>query len=292
MIEQLALNGVISAGIYCLVGISFALIYRTAQFFHFAHGIVFTSGAYLSLFFSVIVRLPLIPSTVLAVLLSAFLGCLIEGCVYHPLRRKGSSATTLLLASLGVYIVLQNVISLGYGDEARSIVSGRVQEGYLVGGARITGIQIVIISVAGLLVLMLQVLLNKTKAGTAMRAVANDPELSRILGIDNERVIVSAFALGSAIAGFAGVLVGLDVGMTPTMGMNALLMGVVSVVIGGRDWVFGVMLGALLMGLMQHVGVWKLNAQWQDAIVFVVLLIFLVFRPHGFVGRPLRKETV
>jgi len=220
------------------------------------------------------------------------LGCLIDSFIYRPLRHKGSSPLVLLLASLGIYIVLQNVISMVFGDDAKTIRFGIVKEGINILGARITPVQITIIAVSLFLLLCCFFFLKYTKMGQAMRAVANNPELARISGIESDRVILSTFALGSALAGIAGILVALDVDMTPTMGMNALMMGVVAVIIGGVGSMPGIALGALLLGMAQHLGVWKISSQWQDAIAFVVLLMFLLFRPQGFLGKKIKKATI
>ena len=165
--------------------------------------------------------------------LCAALGILIEISVYRPLRHKGSSSLILLLASLGIYIVLQNIISMIFGDDIKTIRSGIVKEGINILGARITPVQITIIVVSLLLLVSCFLFLKYTKIGRAMRAVANDSELARVAGIESDKVILLTFALGSALAGIAGILVALDVDITPTMGMNALMMGVVAVIIGG-----------------------------------------------------------
>jgi branched-subunit amino acid ABC-type transport system permease component len=159
-------------------------------------------------------------------------------------------------------------------------------------GARITPIQIVIIATSVMLVFLVAFWLKKSKIGKAMRAVANDPELASISGINSNKVILWTFAIGSALAGVAGILVALDVDMTPTMGMNALMMGVVAVIIGGVGSIPGVALGALLLGLAQHLGVWKISSQWQDAIAFIILFGFLLVRPQGFLGRKVKKVEV
>ena len=198
----------------------------------------------------------------------------------------------LLLASLGMYIVLQNTISMVFGDDTKSIRSGIVREGLPVFGARITPIQVVIICTSIVLVLLTALWLKKSRMGKAMRAVANDAELAQISGIDSDRVVLWTFGVGSALAGVAGILVALDVDMTPTMGMNALMMGVVAVIIGGVGSIPGVAMGALLLGLAQHLGVWKISSQWQDAIAFIILFVFLLFRPQGFLGRKVKKAEV
>jgi len=289
---QIIANGIIAGAIYTLVALGFGLAYSTTRFFHFAHGIVFTAGAYFTFLFKVWLGLPLFFSIALAIALSTFLGCLMESSIYRPLRHKGASSLILLLASLGIYIVLQNVISAVFGDDAKTIRSGIVKEGLNLFGARITPIQILIICVSAVLVVVVALLLKKTKIGKAMRAVANDPELASVSGINSDRVILWTFAVGSALAGVAGILVALDVDMTPTIGMNALMMGVVAVIIGGVGSIPGVALGAILLGMAQHLGVWYISSKWQDAIAFVILAVFLLFRPEGFLGKKVKKATV
>jgi len=292
MLSQFLLNGVISASSIMLVGISFGIIYRIAGFFHFAHGAVFTGGAYFTFLFSKLLNLPFYISIFLALVFSTLLGCLMELAVYHHLRRKGTSSLVFLLASLGFYVVLQNIISLIFGDDTKTIRSGMVEEGINILGARITPIQITIIAVSLLLFVSCFFFLKYTKMGQAMRAIANDSELASISGIETDQVILFTFALGSALAGIAGILVALDVDMTPTMGMNALLMGVVAVIIGGVGSIPGIALGALFLGMAQQFGVWKISSQWQDAIAFVILLIFLLFRPQGFLGKKVKTATL
>jgi len=143
-----------------------------------------------------------------------------------------------------------------------------------------------------LLIISSALWLRYTIIGKAMRAVANDKVLARVSGIDSERVILYTFAMGSALAGIAGILVAFDVDMSPTMGMKALMMGVVTVIVGGVGSVPGIAAGALLLGIAQHLGVWKIGTQWQDAIAFGILLVFLVFRPQGFLGKKVKKVTL
>jgi branched-chain amino acid transport system permease protein len=292
MINQFILNGIIAGSVYTLVAVGFAVIYRTVRFFHFAHGVVFTAGAYFTYLFKAWLGWPVIIAVPMAIGLCAGLGVLIEVSVYRPLRHKDASALILLLASLGVYIVLQNIISMFFGDDTKTIRSGIVKEGINLLGARITPVQITIIIVSLLLVISCFLFLKYTKTGRSMRAVANNLELAQMTGINSDRMIIWAVALGSVLAGIAGILVALDVDMTPTMGMNALLMGVAAVIIGGVDSLPGVALGALLLGMAQNLGVWKISSQWQDAIAFFILLMFLLFRPQGFLGKRVKKVSV
>ncbi len=292
MINQLILNGIIAGSVYTLVAVGFAVIYRTVRFFHFAHGVVFTAGAYFTYLFKALLGWPIIVAIPTSIGLCAMLGVIIETSVYRPLRHKSSSSLIQLLASLGIYIVLQNILSMVFGDDTKTIRSSIVKEGINILGARITPVQITIIIVSLLLVATCFLFLKYTKVGQAMRAAANDPELANMSGIETDRVILYTFAIGSALAGIAGILVALDVDMTPTMGMNALMMGVVALIIGGVGSIPGIALGALLLGMAQHLGVWKIGSQWQDAIAFVVLLIFLLFRPQGFLGKKIKKVSI
>ncbi len=289
---QFLLNGLIAGSVYGLIALSFVLIYAPTRFFHFAHGAVFAWGAYLGYLLNVHLQLPSWLAIPLAILGSAGLGAGLEWGIYRPLRRRGSTGLVLLLASLGLYVVLQNLISLFFGDDIKSLRSGIVAEGVAVLGARITPVQIGTIVITLLCFALTSAMLKFTRFGKALRAVASDPELALIRGIDTDRVVLCAFALGSGLAGLSAILVALDIDMTPTMGLNALMMGVVAMIIGGVGSVPGVLLGGLLLGLAQHLGVWKIGSQWQDAIAFLILLLFLVIRPYGMMGRRLKKVEV
>lgn len=291
MIQHIS-NIILMTSIFMLMGMGFALIFLVARFFHFAHAVIFTSGAYFTFLFLEVVEIPLWFSFVLGVILSAVLCCAVEITIYLPLKKKGSNQLVLLLASLGVYIVLQNIISIVFGDVTKSIRKVVAQEGINVFGARITPIQIATICVSSGLVISLSIFLKKTKIGSVMRAVANDPELSSISGINPNHIILGAFAIGSALAGLAGILVALDVDMTPTMGMNALMMGIVAMIIGGVNSISGIALGALLLAMAQYLGAWYIGSQWQNAIAFVILVLFLLFKPEGFFGKKNKTSTV
>lgn len=292
MIQQILLNAMLAASVFVLVAVGFSVIYRTVRFFHFAHAAVYTSGAYFVYLFHKLLAFPIVLAVPVAVILAVLLGCILEFMVYKPLRKKNVSPMVMLLASLGLYIVLQNLISLAFGDDTKSIRSGVVREGLLIFGARITPIQILIIASGIVLIMVVAGWLKKSRTGKSMRAVANDSMLAQVSGIDSDSVILCTFAVGSALAGAAGILVALDVDMTPTMGMNALMMGVAAVIIGGVDSIPGAALGALLLGLAQHLGVWKISSQWQDVIAFFILFIFLLVKPEGFLGKKIVKSTV
>ncbi|MCK4343172.1 MAG: branched-chain amino acid ABC transporter permease, partial [Phycisphaerae bacterium] len=236
--------------------------------------------------------LPLLPALALGVALAVVAGCSMELLIYQPLKRRKASAVILLVASLGIYIALQNVVSIVFGDDIKTLGTGLTGESVSIFGALLTSIQLVTVIISFVLLVVLGVTLRSTKIGMVLRAVSNDPELAGVLGAHSDRVTLIAFAIGSGLAGLAGVLVALDVHMTPTMGMNMLMLAIVAVIVGGRGSLPGVTLGALLLAAAQQFGIWKLPSQWQDAIAFFVLVIFLILRPQGVFGQPLKKVTV
>ena len=288
---QLLINTLVSSSKFIYLAISFSLIYSTTRFFHFAHAVVFTSGAYFAFLFYKLLGFSIYISIPIAIFFAIVLGCSIENFIYKPLRKKGTSSIVMLLASLGIYIFLQNLISMLFGDDTKSIRSGVVKEGINIFGARITPIQIVIIITAIVVTILIIQFYKKTQLGRSMQAVASDRELSEYTGINTNRVILWSFAIGSGLAALAGILVALDVDMTPTMGMNALLMGVVVMIVGGNN-IKGMVCAALLLGFAQNFGVWYISSQWKDAIAFIILVLFLLFKPEGFFGRKIRKQTV
>jgi branched-chain amino acid transport system permease protein len=292
MLEQLLFNGIIAGSIYSLVALGFALIYQTTRFFHFAHGAVYTFGAYFAYLFFVQLGFDRWLAFPLACAATMLLGVALEVGVYRPMRNRKATDLTLLIASLGLYIVLQNIISMVWGDDTKTMRTGEVVEGHAVLGARITDIQIAIIVTTVVLITLIAVISAKTKFGRALRALANDPELARLSGINSDRYIMYAFAIGSFLAAVAAIMISFDTDMTPTMGFNALVMGVIAVIVGGIGSLPGAALGGLLIGLAQNLGVWQLPSKWQDTIAFVILILFLLFRPYGILGKKPQKAHI
>lgn len=292
MINQLLLNGIIAGSIYSLIALGFSIIYQTTRFFHFAHGAVYTFGAYFAYFFFTQLGLDRIFAFPLACIATMLVGILCEVAVYKPMRRHKATDLTLLIASLGLYIVLQNIISMIWGDDTKTMRTGEVVEGHAFFGARITDIQIAIIVVSLVLIALVAQVMTRTKFGKMLRALANDPELARLSGINSDRYILYAFAIGSFLAAIASIMISFDTDMTPTMGFNALVKGVIAVIIGGMGSLPGAALGGLFLGLAENLGVYWLPSKWQDTIAFVILILFLLFRPYGILGKKPQKSHV
>jgi len=292
MLQQLLLNGVIAGSIYALIAIGFTVIYRTVKFFHFAHGVVYTAGAYFAYTLIISLHLNFVFSFFLSIGLAAILGIGIDRFVYYPLRRRNASNLIFLLASFGVVIFLQNLIQLIYGAQILTIRTGPIKEGHHFLGAVITDIQILILVVSVILMILLWLFIQRTKLGKAMRAVSDDPVAANVVGINPERIIRGSFAIGSALAGAAGILISFETNIEPTMGFSALLKGIIASIIGGIGSIPGAVLGGFFLGLAENLGIWKISAGWKDCIAFVILIVFLLLRPRGFLGTKTGKETI
>lgn len=292
VLEQMLVNGIVAGVSYAVIGLGFSLVLESARFFHFGHGACYAWGAYFVYLFMVLLRWSPLVSIPLALACSALLGAGMMAAIYLPLRSRSGSSTAMLIASIGLYVVLLNLLSLAFGENLHSLRRGDVQEGLRLGTARITTIQLVIVAIGSMTIASVWCLLRFTRLGLQYRAFANDEFLAQTVGVRSVEVVPAAFVLGSLLAGGAGILFAFDTGVVPTMGFQALLVSFVVVIIGGRGSIPGVLLGGLLVGLARHLGVWKLPAQWQDAVVFALLILFLLLRPQGFLGRPLRKAAI
>ena len=284
MIQQLIATGVIAGSIYALVALGFTVIYRTVKFFHFAHGVVYAAGAYFAYTFVISLGINPILSFFLAAILTGLVGIIIDRSVYKPLRKRKAPNLVFLIASFGVFIFIQNLLQLIYGAQILTIRTGPVKEGHHFLGAVITDTQILILAASATLCLSLWLFVKKTKLGKAMRAVADDRIAASVVGINPERIILAAFAIGSALAGAAGILISLETNIEPTMGMNAILKGIIASIIGGIGSIPGAMFGGLFLGIAENLGIWKISAGWKDCIAFVILIAFLLFRPGGIMG--------
>lgn len=291
MIIQLLANGLISGCAYALVALGFALIYNTTRTFHFAHGAVYTLSAYLFYSFYSLLGWPLLLSAILTLGLIAFIGILIDEIIYTPLVKQGTSLFIQLLSSLGLYIVIINFIAMIFQSDTK-ILDPNVQPTYSIGFLILTRIQIItVFTFVGLFAALL-VILKKTYLGKGIRAMRDNPTLVSAMGINPQNIRRIVFALGSCLAAISAMLIALDVGIDPHIGMVAFLNSAVAVIIGGVGLFEGAALGALFLGLLQSFAIWKISARWQELITFMLLILFLLFRSEGILGKRRRTEEV
>jgi branched-chain amino acid transport system permease protein len=291
LFAQLTVNGLVGGSLLALLAISFGIILGTTRTFHFAHGIVYTAAAYAAYGFAEGLRLPLWLAAVLAVVAAVVLGVGIELVVYRPLRRLAASPLTVLIASLGVLIIVENAIAIFFSTDAK-VIGGFPSRPILLGSVVFTTLHLTMVLVSWALFVLLLLYLYGTKGGRAMRGVANRPEMAEIVGIDTRRVFLGAFALAAALAAPAAILYTLDKGATPDMGVAAVLMASIAVIAGGVGSLPGAALGGLSIGLLRNWGIWLVPSEWQSAIAFGILLVVIIFRPTGLFGVKFRKAEV
>lgn len=291
-------NGVIFGGVYALIALGYTLIYGVLQFLNLAHGEVYMMGAFFGFFTMTTLGGPsmsVLPVPLMILLMfvvamggSALLGIGIERFAYRPLRR--SSRLAPLISALGVSLFLQSAALLLFSSRVRLYDSNlflSVQSGITVFGVHIDTAEIMVVVGAVLLMVILWFLVNRTNLGRAMRAVAVDQDAAVMNGIDVDRTVVWTFGIASALAGAAGVMSGLL--MYPVdqyIGVFAGLKGFTAAVLGGIGSIPGAMLGGFLLGITEAMVTAYLNPTYSDFLAFFILVIVLLVRPRGLLGRP------
>ena len=282
VITQLVVNSVVAGALYAVIAIGLTLSYGVGKFFNLAHGAMTAIGAYAVFYLTKGLQMEAWTAIVIAIVFTGAVGWLLERFVYAPLRARKASALVLLVASLGAFTALQGVLSILFSSQIQTLSQGSaVQQVFMFGGAAITEIQIITIVAAMAVLFGFVLLLRYTLFGKAVRAVSDDEEVSKIVGINTAKIIGVVFFLASAVAGLAGILVGFDTAIEPTMGMALLLKGVIAAIVGGIGNIYGAVLGAFLLGFVENFGIWKISGEWKDAIAFALLIVFLLFRPRG-----------
>lgn len=285
---QLITNGIIAGAIYALVATGFSLIYNVTKMMHFAHGAVLAFGAYFAYTFtSAHLAFPL--AVLVTLLCTCAVGELVNRFIYRPLRNRKASAAVLLISSLAAMILLNALILAFWGADIKTIPVAQKSVVFDIGGVLITGVQIAMIGIAALLLLVLWWLMKRTKLGKAMRALADNRDVAQTVGINPERLYTITFLIGSVLAAVAGVLIGIEQNLHPTMGTSLVIKGFTGSVIGGMLSVPGSVLGSLLLGLVENIGIWWLPSGYKDAIAFALLFVFLLFRPQGLLGKKMRE---
>jgi len=290
IIPQLILNSIIAGAIYSLIALGFNLIYGATKFFNLAYGVMAAIGGYSVFYFAKTLGLDLWLSVLIGILLAGFIGYGLDKIIYKPLRKRKASNMVLLVASLGAFTALQAIIAILFTSQFQTLSSNiGAQNIYEIFGGVITQTQLIILISAIAIMAGLVLLLKYTMFGKAIKAISDDEEVAKIVGINTNKIIGYVSFIGSAIAGLGGILVGFDTGIEPAMGLSLLLKGVVASIVGGIGNIYGGVLGAFLLGFVENFGIWKISGEWKDAIAFGLLIIFLIFRPRGIMN-PVRNS--
>jgi branched-subunit amino acid ABC-type transport system permease component len=280
------INSIIASTVYGLIVLGFNLIYGATKFFNLAHGVMAVIGGYAFFGLSRMPDANPIFCVFAGVGIAGFSGWLVDRFIYRQLRKKKASNMTLLVASLGVLAAFQSIVAIVFTNQFRLLGSDMVMPPIIgIYGYYITEIQLAIIVSVLLIMVGLILSLRLTLFGKAVRAISDDAEVAKMVGIDTDRIIGQVFFFGSAIAGLSGILIGFDTGLEPAMGIGLLLKGVIASIIGGVGNIYGGVTGAFMLGFVENFGIWKLASEWKDAIAFFVLIIFLLFRPQGLFNK-------
>ena len=286
IVPQLIVNSIIAGSIYSMVALGFNLIYGTVKFFDLGYGAITAVGGYSVFYFYKILGLNLYVSVILGILIAGVIGFIIYRLVYAPLRVRKSSSMVLIVAALGALTAVQAVIAILFTSQFQTLTQNAGTERvFNIFGGIITQTQLIIFILALVIMFGMALALKYTLFGKAIKAVGDDEEVAKIVGINTPKIIGWVFFIGSAIAGLSGILIGFDTGIEPTMGLSLLLKGVIACIIGGIGNIYGGVLGAFFLGFVENFGIWKISGEWKDAIAFGVLILFLLWRPQGILRK-------
>ena len=282
-IEQL-INGLRTGSIYALIAIGYTMVYGIAKMINFAHGDIIMVGAY-ALYFSIsVLGLPVPIALSITVIICGVLGVMIEKVAYKPLRSAPPLA--VLITAIGMSFFLQSASLLIFGSTPIPFQSIIPNVNISIGPVVISSITVVTLIVTAIAMILLTLFVNKTKLGSAMRAVSEDKGAAELMGINVNSTISMTFAIGSALAAVAGVLYICQYqSMKPTLGALPGIKAFVAAVLGGIGSIPGAMIGGILLGLIESVSKAYISTELADAIVFGVLIVVLLFRPSGLLGK-------
>lgn len=288
---QTFISGLNLGSIYALIALGYTMVYGIAKMLNFAHGDVIMVGAYAIIVAVGTMHLPGILAVLLGVVLCALLGIIIEFLAYKPLRKAQPLA--VLITAIGVSYFLQNLSQLIFGTEQKSFPKDIAKlPSVTVGGVVIEGNTLMTFAVTAVIMVGLTLFINKTKMGKAMRAVSEDKEAAELMGISANRTISVTFAIGSALAAVASLFYGATYTyITPTTGSMPGIKAFTAAVFGGIGSIPGAMLGGIILGLIEQFSKAYISTSMSDAIVFAVLVIVLVVKPTGLLGKKIREKV-
>ena len=289
---QYLINGISIGAVYAIIALGYTMVYGIAKMLNFAHGDVIMVGAYISYSVTTYMGMPALVSVVIAMAVCTLLGIIIEGLAYKPLR--GTSSLAVLITAIGVSYFLQNAAQLIWGATPKNFSSIVTFSPISLFGGQlvITGEVLITVVASALIMVGLHFFTSKTKTGKAMRAVSEDRDAAQLMGINVNRTISTTFAIGSALAAIAGVLLCSTVPtLQPTTGSMPGIRAFTAAVFGGIGSIPGAMLGGILLGLIETFSKAYLSSQFSDAIVFLVLIIVLLVKPAGLMGKQVQEKV-
>jgi branched-chain amino acid transport system permease protein len=290
MFLQQLVNGLSLGSIYALMALGYTMVYGIIGLINFAHGDVYMVGAFFGFWLITGLGMGIVPALILTMIFTAILGMIIERVAYKPLRN--STRITALITAIGVSYLLQNLMIYLVGPEVRAFPTSLPNLSMDLGLFTISTQQVVIFIVTIILMIALQYIVKQTKMGQGMRAVSVDADAARLMGISVDNIISFTFAIGSALAGAGGVLVGIYYNsIAPTMGLTPGIKAFVAAVLGGIGSIPGAMLGGIFIGVIESMVSMIGLSTWRDAAVYFILIIVLVLKPSGLLGKATQEKV-
>ena len=287
---QTLISGLSLGSIYALIALGYTMVYGIAKMLNFAHGDIIMVGAYAVITAVFTMGLPPFIAILISIALCALLGIVIEFLAYRPLRQAQPLA--VLITAIGVSYLLQNLALLIYGSEQKAFPTIVALPTVHIGGVYIDGITLATLIVTAVIMVALSLFINKTRMGKAMRAVSEDKEAAELMGISVNRTITVTFAIGSALAGVAAIFYGAAYTyIRPTTGAMPGIKAFTAAVFGGIGSIPGAMLGGILLGVIEQLSKTYISTLWADAIVFGVLVVVLVVKPTGLLGKKISEKV-
>ena len=287
---QTLISGLSLGSIYALIALGYTMVYGIAKMLNFAHGDIIMVGAYAVIVAVMQLSLPPVIAILISIIVCAVLGVVIERLAYKPLRQ--AQPLTVLITAIGVSYLLQNVALLIFGSEQKAFPTILKLPAIKLWQVTIDGITLVTLGVTAIIMIALTLFINKTKLGKAMRAVSEDKEAAGLMGISTNRTITITFAIGSALAAVASIFYGATyVYIKPTTGAMPGIKAFTAAVFGGIGSIPGAMLGGVLLGLIEQFSKTYISTLWADAIVFGVLVLVLVVKPTGLLGKQMSEKV-
>ena len=288
---QQMINGLSLGSIYALIALGYTMVYGIIKLINFAHGDVYMLGAFVAFYATTFFHLNFFVALVVAMVLCGVLGVVIERIAYKPLRH--ATRITALITAMGVSYVLEYTTQYFAGSEVKTFPTDLLDNtAFSFGGVRITMMQIYIFVITIVLMIILTYTVSKTKMGRAMRAVSVDEDAAKLMGINVDTTISFTFFLGSCLAGVAGVLVGVYYNsINPLMGMTPGLKAFIAAVFGGIGNIPGAMIGGLFIGIAETLVTAYGSSLYKDAIVYVILILVLILKPDGLLGKNVKEKV-
>lgn len=284
------INGISLGSVYAIIALGYTMVYGIAKMLNFAHGDVIMVGGYIAFCATSYLGLPVIPSVLLSVFVCTVLGIVVEKLAYKPLRNATSLA--VLITAIGVSYFLQNAALLIWSSNPKAFPNMVDLPPLVIGNLQISAVSLVTIIACIIIMVVLTLFTNRTKMGKAMRAVSEDKDAARLMGIHVDATISLTFAIGSGLAAIAGALLcSAYPTLMPTTGAMPGIKAFTAAVFGGIGSIPGAMLGGILLGIIEIFGKAYISTQLSDAIVFTVLILILLVKPTGLLGKKVNEKV-